>query len=60
MKKLKLHPNACPMCGERFKLVCGIWRCANCQINKKYDNDDGRPRDFYQGRIQPTSREIDE
>jgi len=49
--KLKLHPNACPKCGQLFKRISGLWRCQDCGINKKYDLDDGRPRSF--GRIEP-------
>lgn len=43
--KTKLHDNACPKCGERFKRISGIWRCNECGINKSYRLDDGRPRE---------------
>lgn len=55
-KKFKIHDNACPSCGQRFKRVSGIWRCENCGLNKKYDVDDGRPREgqpIYSTRIKP-------
>lgn len=53
-RKIKIHPNECPKCGNLFKKISGIWRCTTCQVNKKYDIDDGRPREgFGYTRIKP-------
>lgn len=56
--KIKIDDRDCPGCGHRFKRVSGILRCDECGINKKYDVDDGRPREgFGYTRIKPIIRD---
>lgn len=53
MKRKHIDDTLCSICGNKFKRVSGILRCVDCNVNKKYDIDDGRPRDYIVGRIKP-------